>query len=35
LLTKGVKKNDPTSAILVENAEEYNSITMFEDLEVR
>ena len=34
-LYKGVKKDDPTSAILIEQGEEGKSITMFEDPEVK
>ena len=34
-LYKGVKKDDPTSVILIEQGEEGKSITMFEDPEVK
>ena len=34
-LYKGVKKNDPTSVILIEQGEEGKSITMFEDPAVK
>ena len=34
-LYKGVKKNDPTSVILIEQGEEGKSITMFKDPEVK
>ena len=34
-LYKGVKKDDPTSVILIEQGEEGNSISMFEDSAVR
>lgn len=34
-LYKGVKKDDPTSVILIEQGEEGKSITMFKDPEVK
>jgi len=34
-LYKGVKKDDPTSVILIEQAEESKSIAMFEDLALK